>query len=82
MQGLSFREFLNIKTGNDFQALSLEEILQNHMKHAFAICDRVRPFEYFDEYLKTGYYPFFMEGIDTYYMKLEETVNMILVLWN
>jgi len=40
MQGLSFREFLNIKTGNDFQALSLEEILQNHMKHAFAICDR------------------------------------------
>ena len=41
MQGLSYREFLNIKTGNDFQALDLEEILQNHMKHAFAICDRV-----------------------------------------
>ena len=28
MQGLSFREYLNIKTGNDFQELSLEEILQ------------------------------------------------------
>ena len=78
MQGLSFREFLNIKTGNDFQALSLEEILQNHTKHAFDICSKVKPFEYFKEYLKTGYYPFFLEGLDSYYMKLEETVNMIL----
>ena len=78
MQGLSFREFLNIKTGKDFQELSLEEILQNHTKLAFDICSKVKPFEYFDEYLKTGYYPFFLEGLDTYYMKLEETINMIL----
>ena len=78
MQGLSFREYLNIKTGNDFQELSLEEILQNHIQKAFDICDKVKPFEYFGEYLKTGYYPFFLEGLDTYYMKLEETINMIL----
>ena len=78
MQGLSFREYLNIKTGNDFQELSLEEILQNHIQKAFDICEKVKPFEYFGEYLKTGYYPFFLEGLDTYYMKLEETINMIL----
>lgn len=78
MQGLSFREFLNIKTGNDFQELPLEEILYNHSKLAFDICDKIKPFEYFGEYLKTGYYPFFMEGLDTYYMRLEETINMIL----
>ena len=78
MQGLSFREFLNLKTGNDFKELPLEEILLNHSKHAFDICSKVRPFEYFDEYLKTGYYPFFMEGLDSYYMKLEETINMIM----
>ena len=78
MQGLSFREFLNLKTGNDFGELSLEEILLEHTKHALDICGKVRPFEYFDEYLKTGYYPFFMEGLDSYCMKLEETVNMIL----
>lgn len=78
IQGLSFREFLNIKTGNDFQQLTLEEILLNHSKHSFDICSKVKPFEYFDEYLRTGYYPFFMEGLDTFYMRLEETVNMIL----
>ena len=78
MQGLSFREFLNIKTGLALQELSLEEILSNHSKHAFDICSKIKPFEFFDEYLKTGYYPFFMEDLDTYYMKLEETINMIL----
>lgn len=78
MQGLSFREFLNIKTKNDFQELPLDEILINHTSHAFDICSKIKPFEYFSEYLKTGYYPFFTEGIDTYYMKLEETINMIL----
>ena len=78
MQGLSFREYLNIKTGNDFQELSLEEILQNRIQKTFDICDKVKPFEYFGEYLKTGYDPFFLEGLDTYYMKLEETINMIL----
>ena len=65
MQGLSFREYLNIKTGNDFQELSLEEILQNHIQKAFDICDKVKPFEYFGEYLKTGYYPFFLFVLDT-----------------
>ena len=78
MQGLSFREFLNIKTENDFHELPLEEVLYNHSTHAFDICNKVKPFEYFDEYLKFGYYPFFLEGLDTYYIKLEETVNMIL----
>ncbi len=78
MQGLSFREYLTIKTGNDFQKLPLEEILMNHTKYAFDICNKIKPFEHFNEYLKTGYYPFFMEGLDTYYMRLEETVNMIL----
>lgn len=78
MQGLSFREFLNIKTEHNFPEIALEEILSEHTKHSFNICSKVRPFEFFSEYLRTGYYPFFMEGIDTYYMKLEETLNMIL----
>lgn len=78
MQGLSFREFLNIKTGLDFPELSLEEVLTNHSKHAFDICSKIKPFEFFSEYLRTGYYPFFMEDLDTYYLKLEETINMIL----
>jgi predicted AAA+ superfamily ATPase len=33
---------------------------------------------YFDGYLKNGYYPYFLEGIDDYYSRLNETVNMVL----
>lgn len=44
MQGLSFREFLSIKTGIDFQELSLEEILHHHSKHTLNICGKIKPF--------------------------------------
>jgi uncharacterized protein len=32
----------------------------------------------FPQYLQTGYYPYFIESLNTYPVKLEETVNMIL----
>lgn len=78
MQGLSFREYLTIKTGIDFPALTLEEILSNHENLSAQIVGQVKPFMYFEEYLKTGYYPFFLEGERDYYSRLTETVNMIL----
>lgn len=78
MQGLSFREYLTIKTGIDFPTLTLEEILSNHENLSAQIVSQVKPFMYFEEYLKTGYYPFFLEGERDYYSRLTETVNMIL----
>lgn len=78
MQGLSFREFVNMKTGSTFERLALDDIFKRHVELSYGICSNIRPFEYFGEYLKTGYYPFFLEGTDTYCMKLEETINMIL----
>jgi predicted AAA+ superfamily ATPase len=78
IQGLSFREYLNLKLGSSFAQYSLEEILRNHETIAGEINKSIKPFEYFDEYLKTGYYPYFMEGIEAYPMRLEETVSMIL----
>ncbi len=37
-----------------------------------------RPLAYFDEYLQAGYYPFFMDGREDYYARLENVVNLIL----
>ena len=78
MQGLSFREFLAIKTGIDFPAFALEEILANHENISAQIVSQAKPFVHFEEYLRTGYYPFFLEGEKDYYSRLTETVNMIL----
>jgi predicted AAA+ superfamily ATPase len=54
MQGLSFREYLNMFHGYDFPAYSLDDILQLKV----TIPAGFRPFQYFSDYLKQGYYPF------------------------
>jgi predicted AAA+ superfamily ATPase len=78
MQGLSFREYLNMTLGTGFPSHTLEDILQNHERLSAEICGAVKPFEFFSQYLKSGYYPYFMEGPSTYLMRLGETVSMTL----
>ncbi|MDR3201484.1 MAG: AAA family ATPase [Spirochaetales bacterium] len=78
LQGLSFREYLNLTAGTDFPAYSLKEIFSGHEKLSRDIVRRIKPFQYFSAYLETGYYPYFREGLDVYPMRLEETVSMIL----
>jgi len=78
IQGLSFREFLNITQKTDFQAVSLSDILKNHKDFSDEILSKVKPLQFFNDYLKYGYYPFFTEGISRFSYRLEEVVNMIL----
>lgn len=78
MNGFSFREYLNVITKKDFRVYSLDEILSNHENICKEIISKVKPFEYFDDYLKYGYYPFFMESTITYNKKLLNTINLIL----
>jgi predicted AAA+ superfamily ATPase len=78
MQGLSFREFLNLEHGFEFNPLNLNEIIENHGKIATEIAGKIQPIKYFSTYLKTGYYPFFRDNPNTYDQRLEEIVNFIL----
>ncbi|MDD3773178.1 MAG: AAA family ATPase, partial [Weeksellaceae bacterium] len=58
MQGLSFREYLQIEVGLEFQSIKFEDILQNHTKITREILKEIKPFQYFEDYLRNGYYPF------------------------
>ena len=78
LQGLSFREYLNLVAGTDFSILSLQEILDDNANISAEIVSKIKPFEFFEDYLKHGYYPYFLEGVDDYYTRLNETVNLIL----
>ena len=78
MQGLSFREYLNLERGTNFKQLSLSDILQNHSKHTRIINKQIKPLKYFSSYLKQGYYPFYKEQVNLYASRIEETVNMML----
>ena len=75
-QGLSFREFLELKLDCKFDSYTLEDILENHIDIAYKITNDLRPFEYFKEYLECGYYPFYFDtSKESLYMKLNETIN-------
>ena len=55
MQGLSFREFIQIETGLNFQLYPLTGILENHEQICIEINKKVKPFQFFQNYLKYGY---------------------------
>lgn len=78
MNGLSFREFLQIETGQTFASYTLEEILTEHEKIAQSIVSKVKPLAYFDAYLKYGYYPFYLESKSSYHRKLMNTITLML----
>lgn len=78
MQGFSFREFLSIETGISFNRLSLDQVLTNHLSEATLINQQIKPFRFFDQYLRLGYYPFYREQPDLFTMRLGEVINMML----
>ena len=78
LKGLSFREFLELKLKNNFKTYSLNEILNNHTKISSNITKKIKPLEYFKEYLNYGYYPFYFETKESYCIKLEETINTVI----
>ncbi len=58
MQGLSFREYLQLFEGIKSRVFSLEEILN----HQVEIPELEHPLPLYREYLNHGYYPFAIEG--------------------
>jgi len=78
MHGLSFREFLQYRYNLDIQRLSLADVLINHIKIALKIRKNFKPLMYFDEYLKTGYFPFHESNDVLYFKRLEEIIYMII----
>lgn len=76
LRGFSFREFLNLMTGNNFRAYTLDEILSDHERIVKQILPKVSPRLYFQDYIHHGFYPFFQEDRN-YSENLLKTMNMM-----
>lgn len=83
MQGLSFREYLELSHGLELSSYSMEEILSTHQKIADAILKKLekkklKVIPEFHRYLKVGYYPYFFElgDPDAYKILLEQNFHM------
>ena len=77
LRGFSFREYLNLQSGNCFRAYTLQEILENHQQIAKTILRNVKPLDYFQDYLHHGFYPFFLEKRN-FSENLLKTMNMMI----
>jgi len=76
LRGFSFREFLNLQTGNNFSPYTLDEILGNHEHIIKQILPKVSPNKYFLDYIHHGFYPFYQEHRN-YSENLQKTMNMM-----
>ncbi|MDA8273045.1 MAG: AAA family ATPase [Deltaproteobacteria bacterium] len=78
LANLSFREYLEFIGVIKKEPVKLEEILQNHIEIASEISLKIKPLQYFKDYVKFGCYPFIAEGKELYGNKLTGIINQIL----
>jgi predicted AAA+ superfamily ATPase len=77
LRGFSFREFLELQTGLQFDSYSLEDIIREHPDIAHEISSRVRPLAFLEDYFHHGFYPFHLEKRN-FSENLLKTMNMML----
>ncbi len=79
MPVLSLREYIELKEGIQVPAVELEDLLMDHLGVASQIHQIIKsPLMYFNEYLRHGAYPVFVEGVEHYYQKLMRTGMLVI----
>ena len=77
LPGLSYREFLSFKYNIQLPVISLDQLLTDADAIKKNLPDTFRPLEYFQEFLRTGYYPFMIEDKDTVHQKINQLIRTI-----
>lgn len=78
LPGLSFREYLEFKN-IVLPKISLQDILYNHTEIATGICNDYPIIKYFHQYLKSGFYPFFVEEKEkSYFLRLNNIIITVI----
>ena len=77
MPGLSLREYIRLDQGLDIEPTTLDQLLASPNQYCRKVMSLCRPLEHFANYRQFGYYPFFLEGKQEYYDKVENVVNYI-----
>jgi len=78
VDGLSFREFIELSKEISLPSFTLEEILSNHIDIAYELLEKFNLTLLFREYLRSGYYPFYFEDREDYLLKLNQTINTVI----
>jgi len=75
---LSLREFLELAHSIKFPPVSLNDVFKHHREISQQINKLTKPVGLFQDYLRFGSFPYFLEGKDYYHGRLRSTINTIL----
>lgn len=78
LEGLSFREYLNYQSNLNFRRYTFQEILTDHVKIAQEITTEIKPLAFLNDYLKDGFYPYFLDNKGFYNETLLKHINLAL----
>jgi predicted AAA+ superfamily ATPase len=78
LTGLSYREFLHFSGLAKPKVIALKDLLTHHIEIAHELIKDFKPIQHFSDFLKFGYYPFFVENRNTYHMRIEKVVRLII----
>lgn len=77
LQGLSFREYMLLSTSIKLPEVPLDELFKRHVAIASDF-GTIPILKHFQDYLRYGYYPFFMEGLEDYFSKVHNVIEKVL----
>ncbi|MGV8094666.1 MAG: ATP-binding protein [Mangrovibacterium sp.] len=76
---LSLREYIALSEGIRLPSFSIETILEDHQNLADQIKGSIpSPLRWYQDYLSYGAYPFFTEGKESYPVRLNQLINVII----
>ena len=78
LQGMSFREYLEYENIAMFNPVPIEELLSSHTKLAMEVTSQIKVLKFFEQYLSRGYYPFYKDSGNDYFMRLNEVVQLVI----
>ena len=78
MTGLSFREYLLMSDIIALPLYSLTEIFKDHVAIASGIIGKIPVLKHFSSYLKSGFYPYFLEPERDYFTTLEQIIRTVM----
>lgn len=77
LHGLSYREYLKMNKIIDFDNIDLNTIIHNSNDLRTIFPVHFRPLEYFQDYLRYGYFPFSTEDKEGYAQRLRQLTRLI-----
>lgn len=78
LEGLSFREYLQLEGICDHNPVQLADLVNSHVSIAEKITEGLHILPHFEAYLRHGYYPFYREDTLHFSDKLRQVINQVL----